>query len=179
MNTMIALPIAAALPVAAPAMPSTADQGALDDGALLKLEEQIFEHKEAISKLEPEAERLAGVWSKEDHRMHDEFEATQTGPTFDERRAIVETMPEFEECMRLRGLQEREREAAEADVGNRSPDTRGPAGKTDCATRICDGERRVARRQAAGVAFDVTLARDLMIELFGGEPGAQLQAQFA
>ena len=65
--------------------------------------------------------------------MHDEFEATQTGPTFDERRAIVETMPEFEECMRLRGLQEREREAAEADVGNRSPDTRGPAGKTDCA----------------------------------------------
>jgi hypothetical protein len=58
MNTMIALPIAAALPVAAPAMPSTADQGALDDGALLKLEEQIFEHKEAISKLEPEAERL-------------------------------------------------------------------------------------------------------------------------
>ena len=64
MNTMIALPIAAALPVAAPAMPSTADQGALDDGALLKLEEQIFEHKEAISKLQPEAERLAGIWSK-------------------------------------------------------------------------------------------------------------------
>jgi len=27
--------------------------------------------------------------------MHDEFEATQTGPTFDERRAIVETMPEL------------------------------------------------------------------------------------
>ena len=30
-----------------------------------------------------------------------------------------------------------------------------------------------------GVTFDVTLARDLMIELVGGEPGAQLQAQFA
>jgi hypothetical protein len=183
MNTMIALPIAAALPVAAPAMPSTADQGALDDGALLKLEQQIFEHKEAISKLEPEAERLAGVWSKEDHRMHDEFEATQTGPTFDERRAIVETMPEFEECMRLRGLQEREREAADGlvkqmwEIEAQTPEGRRAKLIVLLGYVMENDEWRDAKQP--GVTFDVTLARDLMIELVGGEPGAQLQAQFA
>jgi len=36
-----------------------------------------------------------------------------------------------------------------------------------------------ARRQAAGGDFRRDLARDLMIELVGGEPGAQLQSAFA
>ena len=156
---------------------------AADDSALVKLEEQIFEHKEAISKLQPEAERLADIWSKEDHGLHDEFEATRTGPTFHERKAIVEAMPEFKECMRLRELQEREREAADGlvklmwEIKAQKPEGRRAKLIVLLGYVMEDDEWRNAK--LPGMTFDVILARDLMIELVGGEPGAQLQAQFA
>ena len=58
------------------------------------------------------ADPLDDICCKENHRLHDAFEASRTWPSFDERKAIVEAMPEFKECMRLRDLQEREREFA-------------------------------------------------------------------
>jgi hypothetical protein len=93
--------------LAVAAMPTAALQACSisDDSMLLKLEERIFQHKAAIDAMEPEADRLDGIWSRENHRLHDEFEATRTGPTFSERKAIVEGMPEYLECMRLRHLQ--------------------------------------------------------------------------
>jgi hypothetical protein len=81
--------------LAAAAMPPAALQAcSLDDSALVRLEAQIFQHKEAIAKMEPEVERLEDIWLKEEHRLHDEFEATRTGPTFSERKAIIDAMPE-------------------------------------------------------------------------------------
>jgi hypothetical protein len=59
---------------------------------------------------------LEDILDVENHRLHDDFEATRTGPTFSERKAIVEGMPEYLECMRLRPLQGNEREAADTLV---------------------------------------------------------------
>jgi len=56
-------------------------------------------------------------------------------------------MPEFEECMRLRGLQEREREAADGlvkqmwEIEAQTPE--GRRAKLIVLLGICDGERRV------------------------------------
>jgi hypothetical protein len=84
--------------------------------ALVKLEEQILRHKAAIDKMEAEIGPLEDILDVENHRLHDDFEATRTGPTFSERKAIVEGMPEYLECMRLRPLQGNEREAADTLV---------------------------------------------------------------
>jgi len=92
-------------------------------------------------------------------------------------------MPEFEECMRLRGLQEREREAADGlvkqmwEIEAQTPEGRRAKLIVLLGYVMENDEWRDAKQP--GVTFDVTLARDLMIELVGGEPGAQLQAQFA
>jgi hypothetical protein len=83
------------------------------DAGLLELEEKIFKHKQAIDALEPEADRLSDIWTNENKRLHDEYEATGTGPAFEERMAIVDAMPEFKEYMRLRFLQEPHRDAAD------------------------------------------------------------------
>jgi len=57
------------------------------------LRDKIFKHKESISALEPEADRLDNIWCKENKRLHDEFETTRTWPTLEERKAIVDAVP--------------------------------------------------------------------------------------
>jgi hypothetical protein len=74
------------------------------DARLLELEKKIFKHKEAFDALQPEVDRLNDIYNGENRRLHDEFEATRMGPTFEERMAIVHAMPEFKEYMRLREL---------------------------------------------------------------------------
>jgi hypothetical protein len=76
------------------------------DALLLDLESRIFERKEALDELGLLADPLDDICCKENHRLHDAFEASRTWPSFDERKAIVEAMPEFKECMRLRGERE-------------------------------------------------------------------------
>ena len=83
------------------------------DERLLELERKIFKHKARFDDLQPETDRLDDIWCKENHRLAAEFEKTQIWPTFDERRAITDGMPEYKEFMRLRGLQEYQREAAD------------------------------------------------------------------
>jgi hypothetical protein len=97
-------PIPPALAANAPAgSPDPAGLPAVHpDARLFELEEKIFEHKEAFDALQPETDRLCDIWSKEDHRLHDEYEATRIGPSFEQRKAIVDAMPEFKEFMRLR-----------------------------------------------------------------------------
>jgi hypothetical protein len=161
----------------------TPTPAAADDSALLKLEERIFEKKEAFDRLKPEVDRLNAIYTAEEWRMHGEFEATRTGPTFAERRAIIDSMPAFKEYMRLRGLQEREREAADRlveqmwEIKAQTPEGRRSKLIVLLGYVMEGDEWRDAKRP--GVTFDVTLARDLMIELVGGEPGAQLRDQFA
>jgi hypothetical protein len=83
------------------------------DAQLLALEEKVFAHKEAFDALKPEADRLREIWCKEDHRLHDEFETTRIWPTFEERKAILDAMPEYKESMRLQEMQQQHREKAD------------------------------------------------------------------
>jgi hypothetical protein len=144
------------------------------------LENKIFEHKEAFSALQPETDRLSNIWCKENHRLHDEFEKTRTWPTFEERKAIIDAMPEFKEFTRLLELQEREREAAD-DLVNQMWEIKAQTPEGRRAKLIVllgwvmeDDEWR----RTFDEPFDVTRARDLMIEFVGGEPAAQLRDEF-
>jgi hypothetical protein len=151
------------------------------DGILLELEEKIFEHKEAFSELEPETDRLSNIWHKENHRLADEFETSRTWPSFEERRAIVDAMPEFKEYMRLRELQEREREAADDlvkqmwEIKAQTPEGRRAKLLVLLEYVMEDDEWR----RTFDEPFDITRARDLMIEFVGGEPAEQLRDQFS
>jgi hypothetical protein len=162
------------------AMPAPAP----DDSTLVRLEKQILQHKKAIDLMEPEVGRLEDIWSKEDFRLHDKFEATRIGPTFSERKAIVEAMPEFRECMRLRHLQASEREVAEGLVKQMwkipAQTAEGRRAKVSVLLSFVldDDEWRTAKQQPGDV-YDVIQARDLLIELVGGAPGEQLRGQFA
>jgi hypothetical protein len=133
--------------------------------------------------MEPEAERLDDIWCKENHRLHDAFEATRTGPTFAERKAIIDAMPEFKECMRLRHLQASEREAADGLVKQMfaipAHTAEGRRAKVSVLLGFVmdDDEWRAAKQP--GDVWDIIQARDLMIELVGGELGEMLRNQFA
>ncbi len=150
------------------------------DARLLELEKKIFKHKEAFDALQPETDRLNDIWCKENRRLHDEFEATRIWPTFEERSAIIDAMPEFKEYMRLRGLQEIQREAADDlvkqtwEIKALTPEGRRAKVLVLLGYVMEDDEWR----QTFDQTFDVTRVRDLMIEFVGGEPAAQLRDQF-
>jgi hypothetical protein len=151
------------------------------DARLFEIKEEVFRHKEAISALEPEVDRLSDIWTKENKRMHDEFEATRIAPTFEEREAILAAMPEFKEYMRLRELQELHREPADNLVKQMwEINAQTPEGKRAKVLvllgYVMEGDEW---RRTFDEPFDVTRARDLMIEFVGGEPAAQLRDQFA
>ncbi len=177
-GTVLAL---AAIPLAssATAPVSPLDNPVHPDATLLELEEKIFKHKEAFDDLGPETDR-SNIWSKE-WRLAGEFEKTQAWPTYEERRAIIDAIPEFKECMRLRNLQERQREAADDLVDQMWKITaQTPEGRRSKLIVLLEYvmEDDEWRRAFQG-SFDVTRARDLMIEFVGGGPAEQLRDQFA
>jgi hypothetical protein len=151
------------------------------DARLLELEENIFKHKAAFDALQPETDRLDNIWCNESHRLAAEFEKTRIWPTFDERRAIVDAMPEYEEFVRLRELQENQREAADDlvkqmwEIKAQTPEGRRAKVLVLLGYVMEDDEWR----RVFDEPFDLTRARDLMIEFVGGEPAAQLRDQFA
>jgi hypothetical protein len=153
------------------------------DARLFEMEEKIFGHKKALSALEPEIARLSNIWTTEDHRLHDEFEATRTPPAFEERKAIVEAMPEYNECMRLFEMQERQRKLADDlvkqmwEIKAQTPEGRRAKVLVLPGYVMEDDEWRYTN---AGVEpYDITRARDLLIEFVGGEASEQLRDQFA
>jgi hypothetical protein len=85
--------------------------------------------------------------------------------------------------MRLRHLQAIEREVADGLVKQmweiKAQTAEGRRAKVSVLLSFVldDDEWRAPKNP--GDVWDVIQARDLMIELVGGEPGAQLQAQFA
>ncbi len=185
MNSLVALPIANALPVTSPAMSSSTSADTVHpDAILFELEEKIFKYKEAFDALQPDVDRLSNIWCRENHRLADQFEKTRISPNFDERKAIVDAMPEFEEYMRLRGLQEHDREVAD-DLVNQMWQIKAqtPEGRRSKLVVLLgyvmesDEWRTVYDEDCH--PFDITRARDLMIEFVGGKPAAQLRDQFA
>jgi hypothetical protein len=152
------------------------------DALLLDLESRIFERKEALDGLGLLADPLDDICCKENHRLHDAFEASRTWPTFDERKVIVEAMPEFKECMRLRELQEREREVADDLVKQMwAIEAQTPEGRRAKLLVLLGYvmESNEWREVWEDGTFDVVRARDLMIEFVGGEPAKQLRDQFS
>src|SRR6266700_1003340 len=101
MNSLVALPIVTALPVAAPAMTATSE-----DRELLKLEEQIFEQYEAAGQYDEEIRRLHDIWLAEGNRLYDEVRAGRSTLTSQERWDLVSAMPESIESGRLVDLQD-------------------------------------------------------------------------
>jgi hypothetical protein len=126
------------------------------------------------------ASPLDAIFTAEIWRLNREFEATGS-PTFDNRNAIIDAMPEFIECMRLRELQQIEWSAAEDLVKQMwAIEAQTPEGRRAKVLVLLgyvmeDDEWR----RAFDGAFDVTRARDLIIEFVGGEPAQQLRDQFA
>jgi hypothetical protein len=151
------------------------------DVALFLLENKIFEHKAVFEAVEPETDRLDSIVCNVKHRLHDECDATRSAPTFEEREAIVNAMPEFKEYMRLREVQELERARADDlvkqmwEIKAQTPEGRR-AKLLVLLGYVMEGEEW---RRSFDEPFDITLARDLMIEFVGGEPAAQLRDQFA
>jgi hypothetical protein len=64
MNSIVALPIAAAMPVAAPTMPPAGD-----DRALLEMAGKFFKLMEVIDEPDPEIRRLQEIWVEEMIRL--------------------------------------------------------------------------------------------------------------
>ena len=90
MNSIVALPIAAAIPVVAPAMAVPAS--GYDDCRLLEMVNRIFELRDVIDEFHPELVRLQDIWSEEMLRLH---EASLTGEctlSKEERSAAVAAM---------------------------------------------------------------------------------------
>ena len=94
--------------LAAAAMP--VQQTPLDDSALLKLEEQIFEQHNLAMAHNDEIRRLSEIWGAESNRLYEEALSREvqaaTYLTPDERWAVVTEMTECKEHDRLCGLQE-------------------------------------------------------------------------
>ncbi len=114
-------------------------------------------------------------------QLCDEYEATLT---FKEQKAIIDAMPEFKEYMRLRELQTIQHEAANElvkqmwEIKAQTPEGRRAKVLVLLGYVMEDDEwRRVFDEPFE--PFDVTRARDLLIEFVGGEPAAQLRDQFA
>jgi hypothetical protein len=154
------------------------------DADLFALEERIFEHKEAADAIGLRASPLHAIFTAEIWRLNREFEATGS-PTFDNRNAIIDAMPEFIECMKLRELQHVEWSAAEDLVEQMwAIEAQTPEGKRAKVLVLLgyvmeEDEWRRAVDGAFDGTFDVTRARDLIIEFVGGEPAQQLRDQFA
>jgi hypothetical protein len=157
----------------------------LDDGELLKLEEQIFELHEQATSYDAEIIRLSEIWTTESERLYKEAlsREVQTGTylTPEERWALVTDMPECVEHDRLCRLQDplyRKMKAlvkrmfaipAQTAEGRRAQATVLLGCVLGDDWRRCDDETEYPER----------MARRLLIEFVGGEPGDQLREQFS
>jgi hypothetical protein len=156
-----------------------------DDSALVKLEEQIFEQYEGAIAYDAEIIRLSEIWTTESHRLYQESlsREAQTGTylTPQERWALVTDMPECIEHSRLVNLQEPFYERMDALVKQMFAIPAHTAeGRRAKATVLLgcildDDWRRIDDE----TDYPERMARTMLIEFVGGEPGEMLRDQFA
>jgi len=183
MNSLIALPIVVAMPVAVPAMPSNA--APLDDAELVKLEEQIFEQYEGAHALDDEIYRVFEIWGDEVKRLDREAIVDhlqgRSALTSDERWQLVKAMPESKEHTRLVELTEPFFARMDALIKQMFaiPAHTADGRRAKVAvllTCIMPSEWRTETDKDAD--YDIEMARKLLIEFVGGEPGEMLRDQF-
>ena len=155
-----------------------------DDGALVKLEEQIFEQHELATAHDDEIFRLSEIWTEESNRLYKEALAREvkagTYLTPQERWALVTDMPECIEHSRLCNLQGVHMAKMDALVKQMwaipalTPE--GRRAKVLVALRLLPDEWRDHDEKAD---YGILKARQPLIESIGGEPGEQMRDQFA
>ena len=165
--------------LAAAAMPVR--QTCLDDRAILKLEELVFEQYEGANAHNLEIHRLFEIWMAENERLADEVYAGRSALTSSERWDLVSAMPEAKEHNRLERLQhasfDRMNEYTKQmfAIPARTPDGR----RAKAAVLISCVMGADWRRVVDETDYDIRMARNLLLDFVGGEPGEELRGQFA
>ena len=152
-----------------------------DDRRLIELEEKIFEEWRAAKAFEPEIVRLSEIWHAEFKRLADQARDEHSGLGNDEAFRLAGQIPECQEHSRLCELEDTHVGEMEALI------------KEMWATPAHTSEGRRAKVQVLLVCimgdgwtsvdeqteWHELNARNLLIELIGGEPGDRLRDQFA
>jgi hypothetical protein len=154
-----------------------------DDSALLKLEEQIFEQYWAATAYDDEIIRLSEIWQAKSRRLYaaslDAEGNCALGPQ--ERWNLVTEMPECIEHNRLCRLQDpfyaRMDTLIKEMLVTPAHTAEGRRAKV-LVLLVC-----ILGQEWTGIDgqtdYPNLMARNLLIEFVGGEPGAQLRDQFA
>jgi len=173
MNSIVALPLVAS-PVSSPLI-AHGGLGAMEEGdnQILDIAAKIFDLREEIVDLDPEIDRLAGIWLAETSRLRGLDRATRT--------AIVAAMPECIEHTRLVDLQnslsEKQGELVKQVMAIPAQTRKGRAEKFFVLLAcVMPTEWSEADENAN---YDIKIARNFMIELIGGETADELRDQFA
>ena len=156
-----------------------------DDSALVKLEEQIFEQYEAATAYDDEILRLSAIWTDESNRLYKEAlsREVQTGAylTPKERWDLVTDMPECREHNRLTNLQASFFEKMDVLVkqmfATPAHTAEGRRAKVTLLLGCILGDEW--RRRDEETEYPALMARNLLLELIGGEPAEMLRGQFA
>jgi hypothetical protein len=172
----------AAAAVAAIAVPK-ALASPLDDSALVKLEELIFEQYEGACAFDAEIIRLSDIWTTESNRLYQESLDAEgscpLGPK--ERWALITDMPECKEHSRLSRLQEPFYVRMDALVkqmfATPAHTAEGRRAKATVLLGCILGDDW--RGTDEETDYPEMMARRLLIEFIGGEPGEMLRGQFA
>jgi len=171
----LAAAVATAAMAARPALAS-----APDDRVLLALEEQIFEQYGAATAYDDEIIRLSNIWTDECRRLYAASLAGDCTLTSQEQWGLVTAMPECIEHSRLCRLQDpfyaqmdvliREMWATPAHTAE------GRRAKVQVLLVCILGHEWTAVDEQTN--YPERMARDVLIDLIGGEPGEQLRDQF-
>jgi len=162
----------------------TPTPAAADDRALLKLEKQILEQYEAAHAHDDDLYQVHVIWRDEFIRLENEAREEQLAGrsplTSKERWGLVKAMPESKEHTRLVKLGEPF--FARMDVlieqmfamPAHTPDGRR-AKVTVLLTCVMPSEWSQTDKDAD---YDIEMARKLLIDFIGGEPGEMLRDRF-
>jgi hypothetical protein len=155
------------------------------DAILLELEEKIFEQHELATAYDDEIMRLAKIWNAESHRLYQEALAAETRRGIylspQERWNLVTDIPECIEHNRLCNLQEPFTVKMDALIkqmfATPAHTAEGRRAKVLVLLGCIMGDdwRHVDER----TEYREFMARSLLIEFIGGEPGEQMRDQFA
>jgi hypothetical protein len=167
------------------AIPQAPAAGEADDRELVKLEEQIFEQYQGATAFDDEIVRLAEIWHAESKRLYEEAlsREVQAGAylTPQQRWALAADIPERREHERIVTLQEPFYERMDALVkqmfATPAHTAEGRRAKAIVLLGVILDDRW--RCVDAETDYPELMARRLLIEFIGGEPGEMLRDQFA
>jgi hypothetical protein len=171
--------------LAAAAMPPAALAASQDDSALVKLEEQIFEQYQGATAYDAEILRLSKIWTTESCRLYKEAlsREVQTGTylTDRERWDLVGETPESKEHSRLCRLQDPFLARMDALIKQMwaTPAHTAEGRRAKAAVLIGCIMGPDWQQVDKETDYPEKMARSLLLELIGGEPGEALRDQFA